>query len=137
MYLKKYFLLINVTGESMTLQSLSWSIKDMNLCWMKTICLCKRVGTGCAFRWQECVCSSLNLMVFTGLFGGYEVGDGRHENRTGWGRVLPSLSSSSTPIYLPVTLRIPNGDEKLNPISVPNGFGYSRPIPVPAVNHFF
>jgi len=55
----------------------------------------------------------------------------------GWGRVLPSPSPSPTPIYLPVTLPIPNGDEKLNPILVPNGFGYSRLIPVPVVNHVF
>jgi len=31
---------------NMALHSLGWSIKDMNLCWMKTICLCNRVGTG-------------------------------------------------------------------------------------------
>ena len=39
-----------------------------------------------------------------------------------------------TLIYLPVTLPIPNGDEKLNLIPVPNGFRYFRLIPVPAVN---
>ena len=41
-----------------------------------------------------------------------------------------------TPIYLPVTLPILNGDEKLNHIPVSNGFEYSRTIPVPALNQF-
>ena len=58
----------------------------------------------------------------------------RHGNGAGWRRVLPS--PSPTPIYLPVTLPIPNGDEKLNHIPVHNEFGYSRPILVPAVNQF-
>ncbi|KEH25604.1 PIF1-like helicase [Medicago truncatula] len=55
----------------------------------------------------------------------------RHGNGAGWGRVLPSPSPYPILIYLPVTLPIPNGDEKLNPIPVPDEFGYPRPIPVP------
>ena len=55
----------------------------------------------------------------------------------GWRRGLPSPSPYPILIYLPVTLPIPNGDEKLNPIPVPDGFGYPRHIPVPALNIFF
>ncbi|KEH18414.1 hypothetical protein MTR_8g018615 [Medicago truncatula] len=51
--------------------------------------------------------------------------------RRGWGRVLPSPSPYSTLIYLPVTLPISSGDEKSNLIPVPDGFGYSCPIPSP------
>ncbi|AES89950.1 hypothetical protein MTR_4g082170 [Medicago truncatula] len=61
----------------------------------------------------------------------------RYGNGAGWGRVLPSPSPYPILIYLPVTLSIPNGDEKLNPIPVPDGFGYPRPIPFPALNNFF
>ena len=61
----------------------------------------------------------------------------RHGNGAGWGRVLSSPSPSPNLIYLPVTLPIFNGDEKLNLIPVPNVFGYSCLIPVPAVNKFF
>ncbi|AES81509.1 hypothetical protein MTR_7g093550 [Medicago truncatula] len=50
----------------------------------------------------------------------------RH-NGAGWGRVLPFPSSYLILVYLPVTLPIPNGDEKLNLISVLDGFGYPRP----------
>ncbi|KEH43272.1 hypothetical protein MTR_1g089550 [Medicago truncatula] len=56
----------------------------------------------------------------------------RHDNGAGWGRVLPSPSPYPILIYLPVTLPIPNGDEKLNLIPVPDGFGYPRPIPTHA-----
>ncbi|AES68597.1 hypothetical protein MTR_3g010560 [Medicago truncatula] len=59
--------------------------------------------------------------------------ENRHGNGAGWGRVSPSPTS----IYLPVTLPISNGDEKLNFIPIPNGFGYSHHIPVPALNQFF
>jgi len=59
------------------------------------------------------------------------IGMFRHGNRAGWGRVLPSPFSSLTLIYLPVILPIPNGDEKLNLIPVPNEFGYSCPISSP------
>ncbi|AES69113.1 hypothetical protein MTR_3g022610 [Medicago truncatula] len=48
----------------------------------------------------------------------------RHGNGAGWGRVLPSPFPYPILIYLPITLPIPNGDEKLNP--VPDGFGYPR-----------
>ena len=61
----------------------------------------------------------------------------RHGNGEGWGRVLHSPSPYPILIYLPVTLPIPNGDEKLNPIPVPDGFGYLRLIPVRALNNFF
>ncbi|AES73667.1 hypothetical protein MTR_3g107490 [Medicago truncatula] len=61
----------------------------------------------------------------------------RHGNGAEWGRVLPSPSPYLILMYLPVTLLISNGDEKLNFIPVPEGFGYPRPIPVPALNNFF
>ncbi|KEH17555.1 hypothetical protein MTR_0008s0180 [Medicago truncatula] len=47
----------------------------------------------------------------------------RHDNGAMWGWLLPSPSPSPTAIYLPVTLPIFNGDEKLNLIPIPNGFG--------------
>ncbi|AES95796.1 hypothetical protein MTR_5g029630 [Medicago truncatula] len=53
----------------------------------------------------------------------------------GWGRVLHSPSPYLIHIYLPVTLPIPNGDEKMNPIPVLDGFKYPRPIPVPGRFH--
>jgi len=58
----------------------------------------------------------------------------RHGNGAGWGRVLPSPSPYPILTYLPVTLPIPNGDEKLN--LIPDEFGDPIPIPVPVVNHF-
>jgi len=45
------------------------------------------------------------------------------------------LPRPHTRLYLPVTLLIFNGDEKLNLIPVPDGFGYPRPIP--ASNNYF
>jgi len=62
---------------------------------------------------------------------------GRHGNGAGWGRVLPSPSPYPILIYLPATLPIPNGDEKLNPIPVPDGFGYPDPIPCNALFYLF
>jgi len=70
----------------------------------------------------------------TGFIHGYPC---RHGNGAGVGMGFAFPSLPPTPIYLPVTLSIPNGDEKLNLIPVPNGFGYSSLIPVPAVNQFF
>jgi len=61
----------------------------------------------------------------------------RHGNGAGWGRLLPSPSPYPILIYLHVTLLISNGDEKLNLILVPDGFGYPHLIPVPALNNFF
>ena len=61
----------------------------------------------------------------------------RHGNGRGGGRVLPSPSPYLILIYLSVTLSISNGDEKLNLIPVPDGFGYPRLIPVPELNNFF
>ena len=61
----------------------------------------------------------------------------RHDNGAGWGRVLHSSSPYLILIYLLVTPPIPNSDEKLNIIPVPDGFGYPRPIPVTALNKFF
>ncbi|KEH37549.1 hypothetical protein MTR_2g041280 [Medicago truncatula] len=43
-----------------------------------------------------------------------------------WGRVLSSPSPYPILVYLPVTLPISNGDEKLNLIPVSDGFGYPR-----------
>jgi len=63
--------------------------------------------------------------------------DIRHGNGAGWGRVLPSPSPYPIPIYLPVTLHIPSVDEKSNLISVPDGFWYPRPIPIPTMDNFF
>ena len=60
----------------------------------------------------------------------YHLLQARHGNGAGWGWVLPSPSPYSILIYLPVTLSISNGDEKLNLIPVPGGFGYPRLIPV-------
>ncbi|AES73435.1 hypothetical protein MTR_3g104790 [Medicago truncatula] len=46
----------------------------------------------------------------------------RHGNGVWWGRVLPSPSPYPILIYLPITLLISNGNEKLNLIPVPDGF---------------
>jgi len=54
----------------------------------------------------------------------------------GGGQVLPSPSPYPILTYLPVTLPISNGDEKLNLIPIPDGFGDPIPIPVHVVNHF-
>jgi len=59
----------------------------------------------------------------------------RHGNGAGWGWVLPSPFSYPALIYLPVTLPIPNGDQKPNLIPVLDGFGYTHPIPV--MENFF
>ena len=55
----------------------------------------------------------------------------------GWGQILHSPSPYLILIYLHVTLPISNGDDKLNLISVPDGFGYPCLIPVPVLNNFF
>jgi len=57
----------------------------------------------------------------------YELGLGE------WGMRRVSPFSSPILIYLQVTLSIPNGDEKLNPITVLDGFKY----PYPPVKSFF
>ena len=52
-------------------------------------------------------------------------------------QVSPSPSSYPTHIHLPVTRPILNGDEKLNPIPVPNEFGYPVHISIPAMDNIF
>ena len=61
----------------------------------------------------------------------------RHCKGAGWWRILHSPSSYLILIYLPIILPIPNGDEKLNLIPIPGGFGYPRPIPIATLNNFF
>lgn len=60
----------------------------------------------------------------------------RQGNGARWRRVLPFPSPYT---LLPNTylLPIPSGDEKLNLISVSDGFGYTCLIPIPAVDIFF
>ena len=59
----------------------------------------------------------------------------RHGNGVEKGQILPSLSPYPTPRYLSITLFIFDGDEKLNLISVLDGFEYPRPIL--AIDKFF